>query len=295
MTGRIRKVEENIPVMGFIDLVGVSDDDLCDVKYKVKNVVVKTNGVEEHGINVDIEIEMFCRVFGNKEISIIQDMYSPSKNLGFNQNKVNTMVNMKKTTTTVNIREKVKLDDEEYNKICDVFANAVISEKDTSRGTVKYSGDLNLRFILLNNEETSAKVQDITVPFAFNQEVDSVNKDSIIDVDVVPTFQEFTKDMSDVSAKVDLELCTTSYNLENINVIDNIEQLEEDDSNPYSRVIYFVKPGDTLWKIAKKYRSTVADIARINEIEHPDNINVGMQLFIPKCSSCSRTEMTANA
>ena len=45
MNGRIRKIEENIPVMGFIDLVGVSDDDLCDVKYKVKNVIVKPQSI----------------------------------------------------------------------------------------------------------------------------------------------------------------------------------------------------------------------------------------------------------
>lgn len=295
MIGRIKKVEETIPVMGFIDLVGVSDDDLCDVKYKVKNVSVKANSADNHGINVDIEIEMFCRVFGNKEISVMQDMYSPSKNLGFNQNKVSTMVNMQNTKSTVNIREKVKIDDNEYNKICDVFANAVINEKDTSRGTVKYSGDLNLKFILLNSEETTARTQEITIPFAFNQEIDGVNKDSIIDVNIVPTYQEFTKDMTDVSAKIDLELCTTSYNLETINVIDNIEELEENDDNPYSMVIYFVKPGDTLWKIAKKYRSTIEDIARINEIENPDSISIGMQLFIPKCSLCNRTEMTANA
>ena len=51
-------------------------------------------------------------------------------------------------------------------------------------------------------------------------------------------------------------------------------------------VIYFVKPGDTLWKIAKRYRSTVEDIARVNNIENPDRISVGQQLFIPKCSMC---------
>ena len=36
--GRIKKAEENIPVMGFIDIVGVSDDDICDMKYKLKNI-----------------------------------------------------------------------------------------------------------------------------------------------------------------------------------------------------------------------------------------------------------------
>ena len=38
----------------------------------------------------------------------------------------------------------------------------------------------------------------------------------------------------------------------------------------------------TLRKIAKKYRSTIEDIVRLNEIENPDKIDVGMQLFIPK-------------
>ncbi|MDE5830347.1 MAG: LysM peptidoglycan-binding domain-containing protein, partial [Clostridia bacterium] len=64
----------------------------------------------------------------------------------------------------------------------------------------------------------------------------------------------------------------------------------------YSMVIYFVKPGDTIWKIAKKYKSTISDIARINNIENPDRITPGMQLFIPKCSlNSSRSNITANA
>lgn len=47
-------------------------------------------------------------------------------------------------------------------------------------------------------------------------------------------------------------------------------------------IIYFVKPGDTLWSIAKKFRSTIADISRVNNIEDENNIYPGQQLFIPK-------------
>ena len=47
-------------------------------------------------------------------------------------------------------------------------------------------------------------------------------------------------------------------------------------------VIYFVKPNDTLWEIAKKFRSTVDDIARVNKIEDINKIYPGQQLFIPK-------------
>lgn len=292
--GLIKKTEEKLPIMGFIDLVGVSEEDLCDVRYKLKNTLIKPNISEEHSINVDMEFEIFCRVFGNKEISIIQDMYSPSRNLGFNQNKVSTMVNMRNTRNIVNIREKVKLEDGEYNQICDATCTAVINEKNVSRDMAKYSGDLNIKFILLNNEGKYAKTQEITIPFSFSQEIEGISKDSKIDVEITNNFQEFTKDNMDVSVKVDLEVSTNSYDLETINVIDNIEEIEDDDSNPYSMVIYFVKPGDTLWNIAKKYRSTVDDIARINNIENPNKIMPGMQLFIPKCS-INRANLQVNA
>ena len=70
-------------------------------------------------------------------------------------------------------------------------------------------------------------------------------------------------------------------NLE-INVIQNIQSGENRTSNPYSMTIYFAKPGDSLWKIAKKFRSTVDNIAKVNGIEDVDKIEVGQQLFIPR-------------
>ena len=65
-------------------------------------------------------------------------------------------------------------------------------------------------------------------------------------------------------------------------VIDNIEIDENRDENVYSIVVYFVKPGDTLWNIAKRFKSTIGAIASVNGIEDENKINVGQQLFIPK-------------
>jgi len=78
-----------------------------------------------------------------------------------------------------------------------------------------------------------------------------------------------------------VEQLAENTGIENNEVIDNIEELEASCDNPYSMVIYFVKPGDTLWNIAKRFRSTVANIATINAIEDENKINVGEQLFIP--------------
>ena len=47
-------------------------------------------------------------------------------------------------------------------------------------------------------------------------------------------------------------------------------------------IIYFVKPNDTLWKIAKRFQSTIEDIARVNNLEDPNKLSIGQQLFIPR-------------
>ena len=49
-----------------------------------------------------------------------------------------------------------------------------------------------------------------------------------------------------------------------------------------SLIIYFVKEGDTLWSIAKKFRTTIEEIVEVNGIENTDKLEIGEQLFIPR-------------
>ena len=69
-----------------------------------------------------------------------------------------------------------------------------------------------------------------------------------------------------------------------ISIIDNLEIQEiEENSNDYdSLVIYIAQKDDTLWKIAKRFKSTVEDIAKINGIENINQVQVGQKIYIPK-------------
>jgi len=48
-----------------------------------------------------------------------------------------------------------------------------------------------------------------------------------------------------------------------------------------SLTIYIVQNGDTLWKIAKKYFTTMDTLIKVNNIENPDAIKLGEKLIIP--------------
>ena len=46
--------------------------------------------------------------------------------------------------------------------------------------------------------------------------------------------------------------------------------------------VYVVGKNDTLWKVAKKYNTTVDSIAKVNNIENLDKINEGDKILIMK-------------
>ncbi|TCL63758.1 LysM domain-containing protein [Hydrogenispora ethanolica] len=49
-----------------------------------------------------------------------------------------------------------------------------------------------------------------------------------------------------------------------------------------SMLFYVVQPGDTLWKIARRYQTTVEALSRSNQVMNPESLESGQKLLIPK-------------
>ena len=81
---RINTITSRIPVVGFIDIPNVMDENTCDINYEIKNVIIKPNSQEEHSICVEVEIEVTCSVYEEKNLNLIQDMINKNLNV---QNK----------------------------------------------------------------------------------------------------------------------------------------------------------------------------------------------------------------
>ena len=94
-------------------------------------------------------------------------------------------------------------------------------------------------------------------------------------------FQMLSEQEGELRAAVTMEAVVLRD--ETAEIVKDITPEEEAAPSPMAgAVIYMVQPGDTLWKIAKRYRTTVEDILAINEIENPDLIYPGQKLLIIK-------------
>ena len=105
--GRINYVEKIIPIMGFIDMENVTEENICDVKYCMKNILVKLNNTDENSIYLEIEVEISCYSYETKDVELIQDVYTPFSNIEYNRKSIKAMVGLQNISDKYAINEQI--------------------------------------------------------------------------------------------------------------------------------------------------------------------------------------------
>lgn len=130
----------------------------------------------------------------------------------------------------------------------------------------------------MNLEQKRAKIPfDITL--------DKLEENSNVDFDIQIVNQDFiVQDSGDINCNIDMDILSNYNQNRSLNIIDKVDVSENTKDQDYSVVVYIVKKGDTLWKIAKRFKTTVDFIVRTNGIEDENKIYIGQKLYIPKYS-----------
>ena len=293
---RINKIETKIPAVGFIDLQNIAEDNICDINNQINNIVIKPNQADEHSIYIEVEIETSVSAFERKEIALIQDVYSPCMNLGFTQRKITTQSNRIEQNKQFTITSKTNIPEMQNSEILDTQIMTNINKEQVRENAINYEGEMTVNFIFLN-ENNSINSMVSKIPFTF--EIDNQTGSEKVDVDtkIMPVNADFKANSNgDIDCKIDMEVFSNILQNANMNIIDNVEvqENEEQTGDEYdSLIIYIVQKGDTLWKIAKKFRSTIDDIAKTNGIENTNKIDIGQKLYIPKFNYFRRNNLDA--
>ena len=278
---RINAVIAKIPIVGFIDIQNVTEENICDVDYEISNIVLKPNSVEEHSIYVEIEIGVTAVVYEEKGINLIQNLYSPNEKLEFNKKRITAITEKTTRQETKQIREKIVVEGMENRSIMDVDVIPKIEKEHKLNNKIVYEGEIELKMLLQNGE---LEVDTRTAKIPFDYEIEGIeeaeNRNTNMRMEVL-NHDFIVQDGGMITANIDLGMNMSSDKNINLNIIDQIQSNGEREEEDYSILMYIVRKDDTLWKIAKRFGSTVEDIARTNGIEDENVINPGQKLFIP--------------
>lgn len=286
---RIGNVETKVPVVGFIDIANVTEENICDVDYEIKNVVIKPNLAEEHSIYIEVEVGVTAFVYEEKQMQLIQDLYSPIDTLDFNQRKITTITVKNSNRGIKQIREKITLQDIENKNIIDVDIIPIIEKEEKMDNIIRYEGQLELNVILASSE-LQIDTRNVKIPFEYDVDIMKDISNSNISLTMEIQNQDFiVQDGGIINCNIDIQMDIDISKNTTINVIDELETIGEREKEDYSILMYIVKKGDSLWKIAKEFGSSVEDIAITNGIEDENKIMPGQKIFIPNYTKLKMT------
>ena len=271
---RINRVTTRIPVMGFVDIQNVNENCECEVQNTLSNLTVKPNGREDHSISVDAEIEMTCSAYETKEVDIIEDLYSITEDIDFTKREIRAVTERNNISDIYTMKENIRIP-ELTGRVLDIQIKPKINTTQVRNGKIIYEGNLSLEILFEQNNNVNLRTEDL--PFNFDVNSNKIEDKSKINTVLEIRQNDFVIKDGTIETTIGIRFNIEEQKNRELNIIEEVSMEDSKDCNTYSMVIYFVKPGDTLWKIAKMFRSTVADIARINDIENTNKKIVEMK------------------
>lgn len=270
--GRISVANSQIPVMSFIDIEKITDTNICNVEYNIRNMLFKVNSKEMHSIAVQVDFEVSCEAFETKTIDVIQDMYAIKNSIDFTRKDVEVQVNSNDKTEISTINERILVED--IVNIHDVNCKTKVVNISKSGMFYNYECELSLDFYYEADNRNGLNVKNVVLPFMVKFEGEEG------DLEFQITKKQFTVSSENVDCEVEILSKQSNNSMKKISIIENVETKENQEENEYKMFMYFVKPDDTIWNIAKKFKVSMGDILKLNELENPDKLNIGDRLYI---------------
>ncbi len=275
------------PFVKYVKVLGARAGMNGMVETQVEDVEYEADGDQ---VKLAVVLEVYTKVTECFQISVVTDVEGEGITVEKELLKVENMIGEQQTTYMfdgdITLYENAK-------EIMDVDQEIQINYQNTSvlDDKVIVSGVLLQQIYYVNEDDevcqkTSKKefMETVEVPCA-KAGMNASIKTNILDVD------HELEDGNTITYKIECQIFVSVTETTKMYVVTDVkyDEVSEEDKKPDkyeceewpSMRFYIVQTGDSLWNIAAKYGITVADIVDANDIDDPDLIFPGQQLFIP--------------
>lgn len=276
--------ESTVPVMGFVDYEGINENMDVKLKFNIKSFLVHPiyQDMKSVSFSVESDIGIKACVYEKNEIEMLLDIYQPDMDLKCNYEDVEVLQNVIHKNESIEFMQGLLIPDLSNIKILNIDAIPNITTKNVLDGKLALEGNISFDVLFYHEERGTLENKKMELPFQQVVKVEGLQNGMDTDASMSMTNVEYQKlDDSQIQIKTTANVNVTVEREDIVRGINSIEATENTNYSMPSIVIYYVKAGDTLWNIAKKFRTTTSDIMAQNGLEK-DLIMPGQQLMIPR-------------
>lgn len=271
----------DVPFSSMVELSNISDKSEFNIDYCMRDLNVRINpDIDQKTLNVDYKIENNITLFEKEEVEYINDFYSKTRDLKYNVKDVDISASEYDIEKEINITETISDIIPDNNRIVEYSLDTSSIIPVLEENAIKVNGVAKLNIITQNKDsnELEAKTIDIMIDQSFS--VEDNWKNSNIHIKIEDVKLNIIQNGSSIDIKITIYAKINVENILNISSIENIEDSPINLKDISSINIYIVKPGDSIWKIAKKYKTSMENIIKINKLEDPNMIDIGQKILI---------------
>lgn len=271
--------ETSIPFSTFIDVKDINENNICEIINSIKNTSLKILPDSDElmrVIELDTEIETNAKVFENNEINIIEDIYDTTKNLLPQRDEIFYETNTTSQQEEISIRDSLSIPEDNNINILTTFSRikSINLEKENENNILKGIIDTTVIYSVPETGKINSISLDIPIEHVLSKDIDILESIKISNIEIT----NLSGDRYDIK----ISLTATGYKntIGELSLLRDVIEMEEAPIKETGITIYFIKPGDTLWKIAKRFYTTIDKLVEINNIQNPDVLDVGKILII---------------
>ena len=286
----IHWMEQTLPIHGSLDVTGLTSEMFGIVEHEIAHCQVEVKpdyDGELRMFQLEMMLNIHMHIYEERNCCIMKDAYSTKEILIPQVQEISyerlRMCNQAKCRVSgqERIKEEIKVlqilghQAKLRNKRCKAVEQGIVCE-----GTL----EVELLYVCADDKQPLGSME-VLIPYSQLIEIPEMGKEDTWKA--FETLEQLFVSMQEgnrveVRGMIGFHACVMQQcQLENITEfkIENYD-MEEMKKSPMMK-IYFVQPGESMWDIAKRHRSTVEDIKRVNELTR-EEVSAGQKLLLLK-------------
>ncbi len=238
-------------------------------------------------LQISGKIDVVAYSYSSHDAEIMIDAYSLSKNLTLEKNTISAFQNIENVNAQFSIKEIVEISDElpAISQIVNVKANICDYSWVMDNDKIIISGKIMYHVLYISNDIENPVVK-ASIKSDFSQVIDSQLSEENVEnfLKLLVNHVSFNI-ISSKEIELRITICVKGLQAKCFSFDTvcsaTLEEMQLNEDEKPSILLYVVQPNDTIWKIAKRYNAPMEILKEINHINNPEIIYPGQKLLIP--------------
>ncbi len=286
----VQWLEESIPFSGEVELSEAGDDMIPAVGVRIlhRSAEAKPDSdgeMREFGIDAVLELDM--RLYQEEEVELLSDVYSTGCELKAETGEACFDRLLTRNICKTKVSDQISLKKaERILQICHSSGNVKLDEAWPEEDGLHIEGVLEVGLLYLTDDDAEPVGSSVEMlPFRCVAEADGISRDSVWQLNL--GVEQLTAvmlggDSVEIKAVVSADLLVLQPIRESVVTEVSAGPLDLKKLQEMPGIVgYVVQPEDTLWKIAKKFHTTVDQVREMNGLSE-GGIKKGDRLILVK-------------